>query len=421
MATHYRKIYTLFLMLTLLAVMAAQCVTEPTAEPAEAPAEVPAQEEAAPPAEEEAAPTDAPAAAAEEGMAEEGPIVIGLHAPLTGPNAQFGAAMRDGAELAVAGINEQGGINGRPVELVVGDDKSDPAEGVAVVQRFLADNQVVGMLGGFNSSVNLATQEKTGEAGIVHLNMGASPRLSQDETGNSTLFRAILTDKIFVPATAEYIVKDLGLSRIAMIGENTDYGLAEMDTMVELAPELGAEIVAQESFNPGDTDFSAQLAKISQTDPEAVMVAGLISEAALIAQQSEAVGLEAQLFSPSDGVDSPQFIELGGEAVDGYVFASMIDLERETPEVQTFRALAEGAGIDVQAYVAITYDAANVLFEAFKAVGTDGPAVADYLKQTELEGVTGLIAFDEVGDRASPPFIRQVQGGQFVTVKAPGE
>ena len=397
----------LLVSLVLLFLVAAQCVPAPTAAPPES--EAPAAMEAAP---EEAAEPAAPA---------EGPIVIGLHAPLTGPNAQFGAAMRDGALLAVAGINEQGGINGRPVELVVGDDKSDPTEGVAVIQRFLADDEIVGMLGGFNSSVNLATQEKTGEAGVVHLNMGASPRLAQDQTGNPTLFRAILTDKVFVPATAEYIIQDQGLTRMAMIGENTDYGLAEMDTMVELAPEMGAEIVAQETFNPGDTDFSAQLAKISQTDPDVLMVAGLITEAALIAQQAEAVGIDAQLFSPSDGVDSPQFAELGGEAVEGYLFASMIDLSREAPVVQTFRQLAEAQGVDAQAYTAITYDAANVLFDAFAAVGTDGAVVADYLKQNEFEGVTGLIAFDDVGDRVSPPFIRQVQNGEFVTVKAPGE
>ena len=397
----------LLVSLVLLFLVAAQCVPAPTAAPPES--EAPAAMEAAP---EEAAEPAAPA---------EGPIVIGLHAPLTGPNAQFGAAMRDGALLAVAGINEQGGINGRPVELVVGDDKSDPTEGVAVIQRFLADDEIVGMLGGFNSSVNLATQEKTGEAGVVHLNMGASPRLAQDQTGNPTLFRAILTDKVFVPATAEYIIQDQGLTRMAMIGENTDYGLAEMDTMVELAPEMGAEIVAQETFNPGDTDFSAQLAKISQTDPDVLMVAGLITEAALIAQQAEAVGIDAQLFSPSDGVDSPQFAELGGEAVEGYLFASMIDLNREAPVVQTFRQLAEAQGVDAQAYTAITYDAANVLFDAFAAVGTDGAVVADYLKQNEFRGVTGLIAFDDVGDRVSPPFIRQVQNGEFVTVKAPGE
>lgn len=378
----------------------------------------PAQAPAAP-AQEEVSATQAPT----EEMAAEGPeIVIGLQAPLTGPNAEFGEAMRNGAELAVTHVNEAGGVDGRSVRLVVGDDKSQPADGVAVVQRFVTEEGMSGVLGGFNSSVNLATQEVTGDAGIVHLNMGASPRLAQDETGNPLLFRAILTDKVFVPHMVDYIVGDQGFQRIAIIAENTDYGLAELETFRDNATAAGAEIVTEETYNPGDTEFSAQLAKIQEADPDALMIGGLVTEAALIAKQAQAAGLgDVQLFSPSDGVDTPQLITLGGDAVDGYIFASMIDLTRDDPVVVDFRQLAEAEGIDVQAYVAITYDAANVLFNAFSEVGTEGTAVADWLKNNSVVGVTGPIQFDEVGDRTSPPFIRQVQGGEFVTVKAPSE
>ncbi len=349
-----------------------------------------------------------------------GEIVIGLQAPLTGPNGEFGEAMRDGAQLAVDRINSAGGINGQTVRLVVGDDKSQPADGVAVVQRFVTEQGFSGVLGGFNSSVNLATQQVTGKAGVIHLHMGASPKLAQDKTKNPLLFRAILTDIVFVPHMVNYIVGERKFQRIAIIAENTDYGLAELETFKEKASAAGAKIVATETYNPGDTEFSAQLATIKQANPEALMIAGLVTESALIATQARGLGMtDVQFFSPSDGVDTPQLITLGGEAVEGYIFASMIDLTREDPRVQDFKQLAQSKGIAVQAYTAITYDAANVLFEAFSKVGTTGTAVASWLKQNTVVGVTGPISFNAVGDRTSPPFIRAVQKGKFVTIKEP--
>lgn len=344
-------------------------------------------------------------------------VKIGLQAPLSGDNAQYGKAMEDGVRLAIEQVNARGGVAGRKVELVVGDDRATPADAVAVVQRMINNDRVVGIIGGFNSSPTLAAQEVSGKAKVIQIHMGASPKLSQ--TGNPYLFRIILTDAIFVPHVANYLVTVKGFKKFAALGENTDYGRPMIDTFAAEVGKLGGQLVAREFYNPGDKEFQAQLLKIKELRPDALMVAGLYTEAALIAQQARRIGLDAQLFTPSDGVDSPKLVELGGEAVEGYIFASMLNLNSSAAPVQEFLRLAQSKGIRPESYTAIAYDAAQVLLDALDKGGLDPDKTREALMKTGYVGVTGPVRFDERGDRSSAPFILQVQGGKFVTIQAP--
>src|SRR5687768_8315539 len=102
-------------------------------------------------------------------------IKVGLQAPMTGDNAQYGQDMKNGVELAFKKINSDGGINGKKLKLIVGDDKATPSEAVAVVNKMVMNDGVKAIIGGYNSSPTLAAQDVSGPAKVLHLNMGASP------------------------------------------------------------------------------------------------------------------------------------------------------------------------------------------------------------------------------------------------------
>jgi branched-chain amino acid transport system substrate-binding protein len=342
-------------------------------------------------------------------------ILIGLQAPMTGDNAQYGQDMKNGVELAFKKINSDGGINGKKLELVVGDDKATPSEAVAVVNKMIMNDGVKAIIGGYNSSPTLAAQEVSGSSKVLHLNMGASPDLSK--TGNKYLFRVILTGSVYVPAVMKYMAEEKKVKKIAALFENTDYGITMYDAAKESTKDLGVEFIATEKYNPGDKNFSAQLSKIKNLNPDAVMVVGLYNEVALIEQQARQAGLDVQFFSPDDSMYSEQLITLGGDAVENHIFASMIDLNADSEQMKEFKALAEKNNVLAQANTAIAFDAAMALAKALENGGGDAEKARDALASIEYQGITGPIKFDKNGDRSNTPMIMQVQKGDFSVIK----
>lgn len=342
-------------------------------------------------------------------------IKVGLQAPMTGDNAQYGQDMKNGVELAFKKINSDGGVNGKKLELIVGDDKATPSEAVAVVNKMIMNDGVKAIIGGYNSSPTLAAQDVSGPAKVLHLNMGASPDLSK--TGNKYLFRVILTGSVYVPAVMKYMAEEKKVKKIAALFENTDYGITMYDAAKASTKELGVEFIAAEKYNPGDKNFSSQLSKIKTLNADAVMVVGLYNEVALIEQQAKQAGLNIQFFSPDDSMYSEQLITLGGDAVENHIFASMIDLNAETEEMKEFKKLAEENNTPAQANTAIAYDAAMALAKALTEGDGDADKSRDTLAKIEHQGITGPIKFDENGDRSNTPMIMQVQKGDFKVIK----
>ncbi len=342
-------------------------------------------------------------------------IRVGLQAPMSGDNAQYGDEMKNGVELAFKNINDNGGINGKKLELLVGDDKATPSEAVAVVNKMIMNDKAKAIIGGYNSSPTIASQEVSGKAEVLHVNMGASPELSK--LSNPYLFRIILTGSVYVPAVMEYMAEEKGIKKVVSLYENTDYGVTMFEAAKESAESLGAEFIANETYNPGDKNFSAQLSKIKKLNPDAVMIVGLYNEVALISQQAKQAGLDVQFFSPDDSMYSEQLIELGGEAVENHIFASMLNLNMETEEMNEFKKLADANNVKVEANTAIAYDAAMTIAKAFEEGGDSPKKVREAFATIKYNGVTGPIEFDENGDRSNKPMIMQVKNGEFIVIQ----
>lgn len=342
-------------------------------------------------------------------------IKVGLQAPMTGDNAQYGEEIKNGAELAFNKINNDGGVNGKTFELVVGDDQATPSEAVAVVNKMIHNDDIQAIMGGYNSSATIAAQEVSGENEIIHLHNSASPELSTIE--NDYLFRNLLTGSNYVPAILEYMEEKEDVKKVVSLYENTDYGVTMIEEAEEVAESLGIEFIGKETYNPGDKNFSSQLTKIKSLEPDAVMIVGLYNEVALISQQKEQAGLDVQTFSPDDSSYSEQLISLGGDAVEGHIFGSMLNLDIDTDEMNEFTNLAEENNVPVEALTAITYDGAITLAKAFEEGGDSKEGFRDALASIDIEGATGPMRFDENGDRSYEPLVMKVKDGEFVVIE----
>lgn len=235
-------------------------------------------------------------------------IRIGLAAPISGTQAQYGQAFKNGAELAAAQINDAGGIDGKKVEIVVQDDKGDSNEAVNVANKFVSDKSILAVVGHFNSSATLATAPVYNKNKIVEISPSSSaPGVTN--AGEYT-FRVITTDAFQADYLASWS-KELGYSKVALIYEQSDFGLGLLDVYQKSAPANNIEVVAAEAYNPGEKDFSTILTKIKDKQPEAIFIGGFYNEAALISQQAKKFNLSVD-FIGVDSLYSEALLELGG-------------------------------------------------------------------------------------------------------------
>ncbi|MFD3260394.1 ABC transporter substrate-binding protein [Paenibacillus lentus] len=342
-------------------------------------------------------------------------IRIGLAAPISGTQAQYGQAFKNGAELAAAQINEAGGIDGKQVEIVVQDDKGDSNEAVNVANKFVSDKNILAVVGHFNSSATLATAPVYNKNKIVEISPSSSAPGVTD-AGEYT-FRVITTDAFQADYLADWS-KELGYSKVALIYEQSDFCLGLLDVYQKSAPDNNIEVVAAEAYNPGDKDFSTILTKIKDKQPEAIFIGGFYNEAALISQQAKKLNLSVD-FIGVDSLYSEALLELGGESVEGFKLIGFFYPDGDNEEAAKFAADYEAAySSKPDTYAAYSYVAASVVIKAIKEKGADRESIKTYLETLkDYKGATGVLSFDENGDVETIPSKLTIQGGKFELFK----
>jgi branched-chain amino acid transport system substrate-binding protein len=339
--------------------------------------------------------------------------------PMTGPSAETGARMRAGIELAVEEINAAGGIAGKTVIVDFYDDEGKPESAAAVAQRIAADSAVIGVIGHINSSASMAALPIYKRAGLTEIS-GNSSAHKLTHMGFDNIFRVIINDQGQTPVAAEHIVVNEGRKKIAIIYENSDYGKGSMEAAVERIKELGAEVVATETYQPGvDRDFAAQLTKIKAAGPDALLLAGQYGEGGPIFNQAYRLGLTSGgdvLIGGFDGLRQGAFIDLAGaEAVEGLlIFASFNSLS-DAPLTAEFREKTERLfGHPPTEQEAHNYDVMYIYKAAIEA-GATKETMSDYVRKIEMEGVSGHLAFDDNGDvKGKSMVIFTVKDGKYV-------
>lgn len=346
------------------------------------------------------------------GNAEE-PIFVALSAPITGNYAEYGDNFKKAIDLAIQQINADGGINGRPIELVVGDSKGTPKDSVTLAQKFVSDAKIVAEIGDFTSTCSLAAQPVYDKAGMVQLTPSSThPDFAK---GSPYSFSIAGRQTAEAPFMAKYAVETLGKKRIAFMYVNNDWGIAARDNFVKAAKELGAEIVGEESYFAETTDFTAILTKFRSLNPDVLYMCSMYNDGALISKQRQKLGWNDITVMGAGSIYSPKFIELGGDAVEGVYTSCVFFPDDPRSEVQQFvKGFQDAYQRTPNVFAAVAYDSMLLLAHAIKQAGTDRKAVRDALAQIkDFPGVTGKITFSEVGDVVKEYRKIYVKDGKF--------
>jgi branched-chain amino acid transport system substrate-binding protein len=341
-------------------------------------------------------------------------VKIGLSAPLTGDWAEYGNDFRRSAQMVINQVNRNGGIRGAEVVLAVEDSRGDPKEAVLIAEKFVADPQVIAEMGDFSSSACMAAAPVYERAGMVQM----SPTSSHNDftKKGEYMFRVVATQAQEGPFNANWAVNELGKKKIASIYINNDWGVNANEYFIAAAKEMGAEILAEEAFVPGEKDFTAILSKIKRMEPDLVYLPLFYADAAALMNQARRARLDATFMSNSS-LFSEKTIELGGEAVNGIVLPVNFFPSDPRPAAQNFlrdyRALYDA---EPNQFAALAYDAANLLVAALHRAGVeDRSAVREALVGLEgFQGATGPISYKESRDPAKELVKIMIQDGEWV-------
>ena len=336
-----------------------------------------------------------------------GPIVFGMETSLSGPDAAFGTANRDGANLAVKQANEEGVLEDREVELQAEDDEARPEKAASICKKFSTSAAVV--FTAFSYTSIPCTEVLEGKRPQVTI-LATSHVLTEE--GNEWIFRIAVPDTKLAEDVLKY-VKEQGWKRIALTHVNDDFGNGAADSIKSAAEDMGLEMVAEEKYIAGDREFSAQLGKVKDANPDVHLNWGNYAEAAALVKQRENFGLDSVPYIESDAVATPEYPKLAGGAAEGVLYAThwspTYDVPANAKFIKDFNA---EYGHDPDLYATEAYTAALVSVEAIKKAGsTDPQAVRDALAETSLDTPMGEITFDEKGDPTYGTFLVELLAG----------
>ena len=346
-------------------------------------------------------------------------IPIGFFAPITGPAAADGASAKHAVELGLKEVNDGGGINGRKVNLIIYDDRLNPQEAVAIANKLIEKDKVVGVASGAYSGPTRVTAPIFQKAGMpmvagyaVHPDVTWDPK---EKRPNDFCFRNGFLGEIEGAAAAEFAVKNLKAKKIALIFMDNDFGRAISSGFAERAEKLGAKVLTKQIYKfPGEKDFRHFLTRIKEGNPDVIFAAGYYNEAASIVRQAKELGIKSQILG-EEGFDSPKFLEIAGPAAEGVIIATNLDRDDPRPLVQNFlKNYRKAYNEDADMVGASSYDAFMILVNAIRKAGTDPKAIQKALLETkDYNGLTGKISRFVQGEVVKPVQIQVVKGGKF--------
>ncbi len=350
------------------------------------------------------------------GLASAEVIKIGVFEPMTGPSAAGGEMTVEGIELAHA---MKGEVLGRKIEIIVVDNKSDKVESANAVSRLIEKEKVVAIIGSYGSSLAMAAGEivKTAQVPTV----GCSPTNPLVTLNNDYYFRVCFIDPFQGTVMASYAVNELGAKTAAVIQDVTqDYSVGLSKFFIDAFRLLTGDpnsIVEVSAYNTGDQDFTAQLTNVKNKNPDIVFAPGNYGESALLIRQARDLGIDVP-FLGGDTWEAPEFLAIGGAAVEGAVFSTHFTAEAPvTSESAIFLdAYRDEFGKEANAFAALGYDAYMVILDVIEKAGSaDSQAIRDGLAQVAgFVGATGIITLDENGDAVKSAVINKVDDGKFI-------
>lgn len=362
------------------------------------------------------------------GAASGEPIKVGAVLSLTGTYAGLGEGEKNVIDMEVKRINDAGGINGRPLEIIIEDDATDEAKAAAAAAKLIEQDEVVALLGATGSGQTMAMRGDVDRAGIPQVSMAGATAITNPV--DPLVFSTPWSNLIVVPFTLQYL-KDQGITKIGLISDSGGFGKDGQAVITEEAPNYGIEIVDDETFNPGDTDMSAQLTKIKNSGAEAIVMWTAGAEAATIVKNARDLGIDLPVIG-SHGIARREFIEGAGEAAEGIVLPAGKILLPETYGEGTDAYTVATDFIDrytaaygeaPSTFAGYAYDALNLVVESAKRVQGDltPEALRDQIEATSgwvgTGGTFNFTAEDHNGLTGDDLMMYQIKDGDWSTAQ----
>lgn len=349
-------------------------------------------------------------------------IRIGQFGSMTGGEATFGQSTDKGIRLAIDARNAAGGIKGKKISLITEDNQGKPEEAAAVVKKLITQDNVVAILGEVASTRSLAAAPIAQKYKIPMVSPSSTnPKVTQV---GDYIFRVCFIDPFQGPVMARFAHDNLKLSKVAILKDlKSDYSLGLAEFFTSKFKELGGQIVSEQNFQTGDSDFKGQLTRIRSANPDALFIPAYYTEVGLIARQARQLGIKAVLLG-GDGWDSPKLFEIGQDAVNGAYFSNHYASESPNPATQKFiKDYKAKFNQSPDGLSAAGYDAAMILLNAMeKAADLSPEAIRAQLASTkDFEGATGKITINGERNADKDAFIVKVEGKalKFVTLLGP--
>ena len=326
-------------------------------------------------------------------------VKIGVAGPMTGANAAFGEQYMKGAQAAADAINKAGGINGEQIKLVAGDDACEPKQAVAVANRLVDQDKVIGVVGHFCSSNTIPASDVYADAGVIMITPGSTnPQVTERKLG--AVFRMCGRDDQQGIVAGDYIVDVLKGKKVAVINDKDTYGKGLADATSAQLTKRGVKPILEEGLTRGEKDFSALVTKIRSLGADVVYFGGLHPEAGPLVRQLREAGLKDVKFMSDDGVVTDELVATAGgpQYVDGVYMTFGAD-PRLLPDSKAVVEQFRKAGTEPEGYTLYAYASVQALADAFNgAKSNKGEDAAKWLKAHPVETVMGKKEWDAKGD-----------------------
>lgn len=363
------------------------------------------------------APAPAPQQDATEGGGEEvsfdGQLKIGFMAPMTGSEATYGKDMENAAKLAMAEINAKGGVLGKELVLVTGDDACDPQQATAAASKLVSDN-VIAVVGGYCSGSTLPTVKIYADADIPFVIAAAnSTRLIDENVGKAFMINGT---GLHQGEKAVELFNKIGAKKLALVHQGDGYSEDLARITQELWQAAGNEVVAMEVVNKGEQNFSSIVTSIKSKNPDVVYWTAYFADGGLLIKQLRQGGYTGDIVV-GDGSNSPQLLEIAGQASEG-VYVTTNPLVEYMPVAKEFIDNYKAAyNQDPGPYSALAYDGVYLVADALERAGSADPAgLIQALADTpDYQGLSGVISFKDDNTLVQSNFvILQASGGKWV-------
>lgn len=331
------------------------------------------------------------------------PIKIGVIQPLSGPVAASGNYVRMGAEIARDWINARGGVLGRPVALLIEDNKSDPKEAATAAEKLIVRDKVPVIMGAWGSSMTLAAMPKLEEYGVPMV-VETSSASTITKRGNPWVFRISPPSEMEALGLQKYL-KDLGVKKAEFLAVNTDWGRGAVAAFGDTLKRSGASVGATEFMDQAATDMNAQITKIKADNGDTLFLTTSVEQITLVLKQAQEQRLARKVITTGGSSSPSQLIKQAGAAAEGtyHILFFLPWFPEAMPDGKLAKAFVDEWAKRGHPFEGLTegfrgHDGILTAAEAVKIAGQADPkAVRDALWKVNIMGLNGPIKFEKVG------------------------